>query len=152
MISCKDVRRQTAQLPSLRSEAIPEAIRQHILRCSSCDGELVLLRLERGVLMAAAEGPTPPAGFAGAVQSAIPRRSSAQPEPDFWRPAWGLVPAFAATAAALLLILQATPTGTTQTGLLPMEGLSAGEEIVLGTSRQPDMDQLLSAVLDQAEP
>ncbi len=152
MNSCKVVRRQIAQLSSLRTEGVPEEIRQHVLQCPACAGELAVLRLERGVLVAAAEGPTPPAGFAQTVQSALPRRPAVQAEPDYWRPAWGLVPAFAATAAALLLILQTTPTGTAQAGLLPMQSLSAGEEIVLGTLHQPDMDQLLSAVLEQAEP
>ncbi len=152
MISCKDARRQLAQLPSLRPEAIPEPIGQHLRQCSSCAEELAVLRLERGILAAAADGPAPPAGFAEAVQAALPRRAPARPEPDLWRPAWGLVPAFAATAAALLLVLQTAPVDTTQAGLLPLEGLSAGEEIVLGTSHQPDMDQVLSAVLGQIEP
>jgi hypothetical protein len=152
MISCKDVRRRIAEPSSLRSEAIPEPIRAHLAQCPTCSGELAVLRLERGILTAAAEGPTPPDGFAEGVQSALSRRASARLEPDPWRPAWGLVPAFAATAVVLLLLLQTAPELITPAGLLPTEGLSASEQLVLGTSRQPDMDQILTAVLDQAEP
>ncbi len=152
MTSCKDVRRRLVGLSGLRSETIPEPIRNHLLRCPNCADELALLRLERGILTAATDGPAPPAGFAREVQSALSRRSSVRSTADLWRPAWGLVPAFAATAVALLLMLQVTPTVSTQAGLFPTEGLSAGEELVLGASRKPDMDQVLSAVLDQAEP
>ncbi len=152
MISCKDVRRRIAELSSLRPEAIPATIREHLVRCRTCSEELAALRLERGVLVATSEGPMPPPGFARAVQSALSRQASVRLEPDLWRPAWGLVPAFAATAVLLLFLLQSAPATTTQVGLLLTEGLSPSEQIVLGTSRQPDMDQILTAVLGQSEP
>ncbi len=155
MISCKDVRQRLVGLSSLRSETIPEPVQDHLLRCPSCSDELALLRLERGILTAAADGPEPSAGFAREVQSALSRlsrRPSVQPAADLWRPAWGLVPAFAATAAALLLLLQVTPATSTQAGFFPTEGLSTVEQLVLSTSQKPDMDQILSAVLGQAEP
>ncbi len=152
MISCKDVRQQLAGLSSLRSETIPEPVQNHLLRCPGCSDELALLRLEQGILTAAADGPEPSPGFSRQVQFALSRRPSVRPAADLWRPAWGLVPAFAATAAALLLLLQVTPSGSMQAGFFPTEGLSAVEQLVLGTSQKPDMDQVLSAVLDQAEP
>ncbi len=153
MSSCRDVRQRLAGLMSLRSEAIPEEIRDHLLRCPNCSGEMAVLRLQRGILTAASDGPTPPAGFAERVHFALSRRAVLRPAADFWRPAWGLVPAFAATAVVLLLLLQAAPApSVSQTSLFPTEGLSAGEQLVLGASQKPDMDQVLSAVFEKVEP
>jgi hypothetical protein len=106
--------------------------------------------LSLGLAAAAAEGPEPPAGFAEGVLAAVPAarplRGWAQADP--WRPAWGLVPAFAAMAAALLILFQfqsgATPIAG---GLLPVEGLSAGERLVM-EGRPPDPDLVLAAVME----
>jgi len=98
-------------------------------------------------MAAAAEAPEPPAGFAERVTAALPARSPrGRISPDLWRPAWGLVPAFAATAVALLILFH-TGSVPIAFGLLPLEGLSPSEHLVLETSAL-DPDSVLTAVLE----
>lgn len=105
-------------------------------------------RLSRALVAAAAEGLEPPAGFAERVLAALPPAGPARgrAEADPWRPAWGLVPAFAAMAAALLILFQSSVTPVVG-GLLPVEDLSPGERLVM-EARPPDTDLVLAAVLE----
>jgi len=65
-----------------------------------------------------------------------------------WRLGWGLVPVFAATVALLLILFQfQDSTVPGPIGLLPMEGLSASERIVLEAS-PPEPDAILTAVME----
>jgi len=59
------------------------------------------------------------------------------------------VPVFAATAAALLILFQAS-TPPVAAGLVPTANLSAGERLVL-EERPPDPDLVLAAVMEEAE-
>ncbi len=144
---CEEIKRNVAALAALRSEDLPAGIGGHLAGCPACAQALAAARLGRGLLMAAAEGAKPPADFAERVLAALP----AGPAPrradvDLWRPAWGLVPAFAATAAALLILFQATA-APISLGLVPTEGLSTGERLVL-EARPLDPDLVLAAVME----
>jgi hypothetical protein len=70
-------------------------------------------------------------------------------ESAVWRPAWGLLPVFAATAAALLILFQASAPPVAA-GLVPTANLSLGERLVL-EERAPDPDLVLAAVMEEAE-
>lgn len=151
MRSCTDLRQRVGELATLRAGELPEVVRRHLAGCQPCSAILARERLVRGLLTAATEGVEPSAGFAERVLTALPRRVPAtRPEAELWRPAWGLVPAFAATAAALLILLESggVPDAT---GLLPTETLTAGESLVLESPLQ-GLDMVLSAVLDRDEP
>jgi hypothetical protein len=65
-----------------------------------------------------------------------------------WRLGWGLVPAFAATVALLTILYQYQAGAIAgPVGLLPLEGLSTGERIVLeATPTEPDL--VLTAVME----
>jgi hypothetical protein len=94
--------------------------------------------------------PEPPHDFAQRVLAALPARAARRaPEPEVWRPAWGLVPAFAAAAAALLILFQASASPVA-VGLVPTASLSAAERLVL-EERPPDADWVLTAVMEEAE-
>jgi len=74
------------------------------------------------------------------------RHEVRRPEPDVWRPAWGLLPTFAAAVVALFIVYETSETAGPN-GFFPTEGLSAGEHLVLDTSA-PDVDAVLAAVLE----
>ena len=96
----------------------------------------------------AGEGVEVPDGFVGRVMARLPRREHAA-DTDLWRPAWGLIPAFTAAAIALLFVYQTS--FTAPSGLMPIEQLSAGEQLVL-QGPAPGPDQVLGVVLGEGAP
>lgn len=147
---CEDLRQRVGELATLRAGELPEVVRRHLAGCPPCSALLARERLVRGLLTAGIEGVEPPPGFAEKVLAALPRSVPAsRPEAELWRPAWGLVPAFAATAAALLIILESSAVPDPM-GLLPTETFTAGESFVLESPPQ-GLDPILTAVLDRDE-
>jgi hypothetical protein len=148
MESCREIRRRLSLLAETPPAGLPAAVREHLLTCTTCARVLAAARLARGLVASAAEGVEPPAGFAERVLAALPAvAKTGRPEADLWRPAWGLLPAFAAAAAALLLLFQASP-APLPAGLLPAESLTAGEQLVLD-ARPPEPEQMLAAMLEE---
>lgn len=147
MEACAMITRTVETLAGLPPETLPPGVRDHLAGCPGCARALAAARLARGLLAATADGPEPPEGFAARVGAALAAGGAARhAAEDLWRPAWGLVPAFAVTAAALLLLFQAS-VAPAPAGLVPAENLSAGERLVLDV-RQPDADLLLAAVME----
>lgn len=146
MRSCEEIRTRVTELAAVRPDELPRRVREHVAGCPACGRALAAARLARG-LVAAAEGPEPPSGFGARVLAALPAGPARRhADEDLWAPAWGLVPAFAATAAALLILFQASAVSS-PVGLVPAEGLSAGERLVLEAGA-PDPDLVLAAVME----
>jgi len=148
MTTCANIKRSADKLAGLSPGTLPPGVRDHLAACPGCACALAAARLARGLLAVAADGPEPAEGFVARVRAALPAPGAARhAAEDPWRPAWGLVPAFAVTAAALLLLFQASVAPPGPAGLVPAESLSAGERLVLD-ARQPDADLLLAAVME----
>ena len=147
MNTCKAVTRDMEKLVGLRPTDMPEAVRNHVAACAACNRRLATARLARGLIVGGMEAISPPHGFADRVRTALAvRKEESRADVDIWRPAWGLMPAFAAAVAALFIVYQ-TSEIPGPTGLLSTEGLSAGEYLVLG-SPGPEMDDIVSAVFE----
>ena len=147
MTTCDAVEREVEKLAALAAADLPEAIRTHVADCAPCHRRLAAERLAHRLVAEAVQDVRPPDGFADRVRTALAARSAMpRPEAEIWRTAWGLVPAFAAAVAALLLVYQ-TAEGPGMNGFSGMEGLSAGEYLVLG-SGGTEMDAILTAVLE----
>ena len=128
MATCNAIQRRLAELAALPQATLPPEVREHAAGCAACARALAGARLTRGLLAARTETSDAPEDFAARVLRALPATpGSPGAEEDLWRPAWGLLPAFAATAAALLLILQS-------------------EVRDVPTQVWPDADQMLAAV------
>ena len=147
MDTCEEVRRRIGELAGLPAAEVSAGVREHLAGCPACARRLAVARLTRGLVATAAETPEPPAGFAEGVLAALPPgRMPLRTDSDLWRFGWRLVPAFAATAALVLVLYQASDVSG-PTGLLPAEALSAGERLVLGAS-PPEPDLVLAAVVE----
>lgn len=146
---CKDIGRRVTGLAGLRPEELSAGDREHLAACPACARALAAARLGRGLLAAVGEGPEPsPAGFPERVLIAVPGRFRPKVAgADQWRPAWGLVPAFVATATALLILFRASP-APAPAGLVPDDSLSASERLVL-EGRPLDPDLILAAVMEE---
>lgn len=149
MKSCRSIRKHVIGFATVPPGQLPPWLRDHLGACPACSRALEGARLSRRLVAATAEAVEPPAGFPTRVVAVLPARPpGGRAEVDLWRPAWGLVPAFAATAAALLLLFRAAPTpAPAPAGLVPAAGLSAGERLVL-EARSPDPDRVLAAVME----
>ena len=151
MRPCKEVEKRITELTTVPATQLPAGILEHLAGCSACERALAAARLSRGLFAAATDGPEPPTGFAEHVLAALAARRASRPETEMWSLGWGLVPAFAATVAVLLILLEFQPTTVSgPIGLLPTEGLSAGERLVLEAS-PPETDAVLTAVLEGSE-
>ncbi|HSB79612.1 MAG TPA: hypothetical protein VLM91_12555 [Candidatus Methylomirabilis sp.] len=151
MGSCGELKQRLEELATVRAGELPETVRLHLAGCPACSALLARERLVRGLVSAATEGVEPPAGFAEKVLASLPRNQAPAPaETDLWRPAWGLVPAFAATAAVFLFLFFQSSPAPSPSGFLPTESLSTSERLVL-ESPAPDLDLILAAVFDQGE-
>ncbi len=147
MDRCKMITREMERLSKLRPADMPEAARRHLTACPACSRRLAAARLVREFLVAGTEAISPPAGFADRVRTALAgRRVESRMDLDVWRPAWGLMPAFAAAVAALFIVYQ-TGEVPRPNGLLSTEELSAGEYLVPG-SPGPDLDDIIAAVFE----
>ncbi len=152
MRSCGDLKRRVEELARVREGDLPETVRRHLAGCPACSALLNRERLVWGLVTAATEDMEPPAGFAEKVVASLPRdRAPVSADTDLWRPAWGLVPAFAATTAALLLLFVQTNSAPGPSGFLPTESLSSSEQLVL-ENHAFDSDMVLAAVFEQDEP
>jgi hypothetical protein len=157
MGSCEDVGKRVDELAALGAAAMPSWATDHLAACATCTRLLMRARLARGLLASAKDGGEPPADFAQRVLAALPAsRPTGATDPELWRLAWRLIPAFAATVAMLLVLFQfeadvgSMPVGLTPgltPGLVPVEGLSVSERLVLGASA-PDLDLVLTAVME----
>jgi len=148
MRPCGEVEKRITELAAVPATEMPAGIREHLAGCPACARALGAARLGRGLLAAAADAPEPPAGFADRVLAALPETRPSRPEAEMWRLGWGLMPAFAATALLLMILYQyQAGDAPGPVGLVPLEGLSAGEQLVLeAASAEPDA--VLTAVLE----
>ncbi len=148
MMTCKQVRQRIGELAALPAAGLPAAVRDHTAGCPACARQLQAARLGLGLLAAAADAPEPPADFAEGVLAALAGRAVPRPEADMWRVGWGLVPTFAAMVALLAMLydFRAGPVSP-PAGLVPLEGLSAGERLVLEASPSGP-DAILTAVME----
>jgi anti-sigma factor RsiW len=148
MKACEEVEKRITELAALRVTEMPAEIREHLAGCPACTRALAAARLGRGLLAAAADAPAPPAGFADRVLAALPATRPSRPETEMWRLGWGLVPAFAATVAVLVILFQFQASAIPgPIGLVPLEGLSTSERLVLDAS-PPEPDLVLTAVME----
>ena len=154
MGACEDLGKKMDELAVLDAAAMPAWAMDHLASCPTCARLLMRTRLARSLLATANEGQEPPADFAQRVLAALPAsRLAWAADPDLWRLGWRLVPAFAATAAMLLILFQfEAGVGSMSVGpapgLVPEEGLSASERLVLGGA-PPDLDLVLAAVMER---
>jgi len=153
MGTCEDVGKRVDELAVLDAAAMPSWIVDHLAGCPTCTRLLMRARFARGLLASAKNGQEPPADFARRVLAALPdSRPTGATDPELWRLAWRLVPAFAATLAMFLILFQfeggngSVSVGLTP-GLLPEEGLSVSERLVLGAT-PTDLDLVLTAVME----
>ena len=153
MGSCEDVGKRMDELAMLDAAAMPSWTKDHLASCPTCTRLLIGARLARGLLASAKDGPEPPADFSQRVLAALPAtRLTGATDPELWRLAWRLVPAFAATAAILLILFQfeggvGSVSVSLAPGLVPEEGLSVSERLVLGAA-PPDLELVLAAVME----
>jgi len=148
MKSCGEVEKRIGEIAAFFAAEIPPGIQEHLKGCPACSRALAAARLGRGLLAAAADAPEPPADFADRILAALAARRPSYPEAEMWRMGWGLVPAFAATVGVLLILFQfQAGTVSGPIGLLPMEGLSASEQIIL-EALPPEPDAVLTAVME----
>lgn len=148
MRSCGEVEKRIAELAALRATEVPAEIREHLAGCPACTRALAAARLSRGLLAVAADAPEPTAEFADRVLATLPETRPSRPETELWRLGWGLVPAFAATVALLVILYQfQDSTLPGPIGLVSVEELSAGERIVLEAT-PPEPDLVLTAVME----
>jgi hypothetical protein len=158
MAACEDLGKRMNELAALEPTAIPTWAMDHLASCPSCTRTLQGIRVSRGLLATAKDGQEPPADFARRVLAVLPAsRPAGGAEPELWRLSWRLVPAFAATAAMLLILFQfeaglgsmlAGVAPGLAPGLAPVEALSASEDLVLGGAA-PDLDLVLTAVMER---
>lgn len=151
MRACKEVEKRVTELAAFPATEMPAGIREHLAGCPSCARALAAARLGRGLLAAATDAPEPPAEFADRVLAVLPERRPLRSETEVWRLGWGLVPAFAATVALLVILHEFQESGVPgPIGLVSLEGLSAGEQIVLEAT-PPEPDMVLTAVMEGGE-
>lgn len=145
-MQCRQVSKEISQLAALPVSEIPEGVREHLVTCARCSRALATERATRGLLRSLAEPVAePPSGFAAQVLGRL-RVEQAREQIDAWRPARGLLPAFAAAAVALVIVYGGMSPWI-MSGLLPMDDLTAGERLVLQEPAS-NPDQVLSAIME----
>lgn len=146
---CRQIRRQRdvlAGAPALSPEG-----QDHLAACPRCARDVAAARLAAGLVRAAVTRTDPPAGFAarlGARAASVAGQPAA--DADVCRPAWGLLPAFAAMLGALLFLQQGAALPE-PIGLFQTENLTPLERVLL-TPGEVNPDTVLEAVLGEGEP
>jgi hypothetical protein len=148
MNPCRRIEVDEAELARHAGEDLPAWAKEHVAACRSCRRRLEAARLADGLVRRLPEAALPPVGFADRVVAALPvAGATPSPTEESWRPAWGLIPTFAAAAVAAILLYQ-TSDVPGPVGFLTAEGLSTGEELVLGGALAPELDLILTAILE----
>ena len=149
MKPCEEIAKRINELSAVSAAETPAAIREHLGGCPGCARALAGARLRRGLLASATDAFEPPLDFADQVLQALAARQPSRPETEMWHLGWRLVPAFAAAVVLLLVLFQFEPRAVpgNSVGLLPMVGLSAGEQLVLETGPS-EADAVLTAVME----
>jgi hypothetical protein len=146
-MTCRELSRHAAELAALPPSEVPEAVRTHLAGCPGCRTALAAERAVRTMLQAVVQSAAePPEGFAERVAGRI-RRTARRQQDDTWRPAWRLIPAFAA-ALVVLVVAYGASGPTTPAGLLPLDELTLGERLVLEEAA-PSQDLILSAIMEE---
>ena len=146
MATCREIRKQVEALATLAEP--PSSVRDHLAGCPPCAETLAAARLASGLLQASPVVLVPSPSFADRVEA----RLAAGPESptdsgELWRPAWGLVPTFAAILAALL-VLQQGAGSPEPAGLLPTENATLAEQLLLAPG-DLNPDVILQAVMEE---
>ncbi len=146
MATCREIRKQVEALATLAE--LPSWVRDHLAGCPPCAEVVAAARLASGLLRASPVVPVPSPGFAERVET----RLAAGPKPsvdigDLWRPAWGLVPTFAAILAALVVLQQGADMPE-PAGLFPAENATLAEQLLL-TPGYLNPDSILQAVMGE---
>jgi hypothetical protein len=147
MLTCREVRRQIEELAAAET---PAGVRQHLAGCPRCSEALAAARLAGGLLRVSVTPVEVSAGFAGRVVARVAAGPPRVEEVDMWRPAWGLVPTFAAILVGLFLWQQGSVEPDAE-GYLPTEGISFAERLVL-TADELTPETILRAVLEVNRP
>lgn len=144
MGSCRGIRRRLDELAAFAEP--PARDREHLAVCDGCREALAARRLTNELVRRAATPLEPPRGFAARVQARLaPAEDRRARESDMWRPAWGLVPTFAAILAGLLF-WQGAAIEPEPVDLVPVESFTSGERLLLETGElTPEM--ILAAVV-----
>ncbi len=151
MRTCDALRDRLREWAPLTVGELPAELREHLVTCPACTRALAGARLACGLVAAGGAGAEtrPAPGFANRVLAALPAAPArARAQADLWRPARGLVPAFAATAAVLLFLFSTSAVPTPEpAALLGTGGFSPSERLVLETP-SPAPELILSTVLE----
>jgi hypothetical protein len=147
MVTCRGVRRQIEELAAAET---PDGVREHLAGCPGCREALAAARLARGLVRASVTRVEASTGFADRVVSRLAAGPPRAEEADMWRPAWGLVPTFAAILVGLFLWQQGSVEPDAE-GYLPTEGISFAERLVL-TADELTPETILRAVLEVNRP
>ncbi len=146
MTACKPI---LAALPDLAARSfaeLPAWAATHLAGCEECRRRIEAERLTRAVMAAVAAGPEPPPDFAARVAARLRPVPASRREPELWRSAWRLMPAFGAVVVALFIVYQASALPEA-VGLLPTDTLTVGERLALRTAT-PEPDDVLSFILE----
>ena len=146
MATCREIRKQAETLATLAES--PSWVRDHLSDCPSCAEALAAVRLASGLLRASPVVLAPSPGFAERTVARLARNSKPSTDAgELWRPAWGLVPTFAAILAALV-VLQQGAEGPEPVDLLPTDNATLAEQLLL-VPGDLNTDSILQAVMEE---
>ncbi len=146
MGTCREIRKQIETLAPMAE--VPSWVREHLADCRPCAEGLAAARLASGLLRTAPVVLVPSPGFADRVAARL--AAGLEPSPDageLWRPAWGLMPTFAAILVALV-VLQEGAANPEPAGLLPTENATLAEQLLLMPGEMSP-DVFLQAVMEE---
>jgi anti-sigma factor RsiW len=146
MAPCREIRRQIEALAT--PAELPSRVREHLADCPACADAVAAARLASGLLRASPVVVAPSPGFADRVEARLARGTRPSTDAgELWRPAWGLVPTFAAILAALV-VLQQGAGSPEPVSLVPTDGTSPAEQLFMAPGDLLS-DTFLQAVLGE---
>ena len=151
MRTCRRIGKELRADPRSALAGLRAGVAGHVADCPGCHRRLAIARLAQRLVLVAADRVEPAPDFAERVLAGL-RRIPPRPSPDAWHSARSFLPAFAAIAAALLLVYQMTGNEIgiklDCMSLLSVEEPSASERLIFG--RGPlDQDHVLAALLEE---
>ena len=143
MTTCRDISHWIDELPD--SSTPPAWVTAHCADCAGCAAALAAARLAHGLVRVSVATVAPPDQFASRVREALSALPARRAEAfDLWRPAWGLVPTFAAILVAFLL--WQPPIELESSGFMEAGIFTADERLIL-EPEEPSLESILMAVM-----